>query len=36
LRSLTPKSQGELDFGGHGGGGGGHRDGGMGHGGDMN
>jgi hypothetical protein len=34
LRSLTPKSQGELDFGGHGGGG--HRDGGMGAAGDMN
>ena len=34
LRSLTPKSQGDLDFGGHGGGGGRH-DGGMGHGGDM-
>jgi hypothetical protein len=29
LRSLTPKSQGDLDFGGHGGGGG-HHDGGMG------
>jgi len=34
LRSLTPKSQGELDFGGHGGGGG-HHDGGAGPTGDM-
>jgi hypothetical protein len=34
LRSLTPKSQGELDFGGHGGGG--HRDGGTGPASDMN
>ena len=35
LRSLTPKSQGELDFGGHGGGGGGHHDGGTRSGSDM-